>query len=273
MNAEHLKSSHFADYLQNCQVIYDLKAKTKVEAFEELLDLLKENKLIKNRKPVLTRVIAREELVSTGIGHGIALPHARMDTGQELAVAVGWSSEGLEFDAIDGQKVHLIILIVWNPVIPGLFNHVFAGIAKFLSSESYRDRLFNAGSGEELCKILSEIELELPEMDDRIIHRAGLLWKLQEIELLKKKASAKEAKEFQAQSDLIRSELDSALVERFDRFMERYGFAVAEVQHGVCMGCYINVATGMGSAIAGSNDLYVCENCGKFLVGSKSQEE
>ena len=72
MNAEHLKSSHFADYLQNCQVIYDLKAKTKVEAFEELLDLLKENKLIKNRKPVLTRVIAREELVSTGIGHGIA---------------------------------------------------------------------------------------------------------------------------------------------------------------------------------------------------------
>jgi mannitol/fructose-specific phosphotransferase system IIA component (Ntr-type) len=269
MNAEHLKSSHFADYLKSCQVIYDLKAKTKVDAFEELLDLLKENDLIKNRKPVLTRVIAREELVSTGIGHGIALPHARMDTGQELAVAVGWSSEGIDFDAIDGRKVNLIILIVWNPVIPGLFNHVFAGIAKFLSDEGYRDRLFNAGSGPELCKILSEIELELPETEDRIVHRAGLLWKLQEIELQKKKASTKEAAELQAQSDLIRSELDSALVERFDRFMERYGFAVAEVKHGVCMGCYINVATGMGSAIAGSNDIYVCENCGKFLVAAK----
>ncbi len=97
------------------------------------------------------------------------------------------------------------------------------------------------------------------------------MWKLQEIELQKKKASAKDAKELQAQSDLIRSELDSSLVDRFDRFMERYGFAVAEVQQGVCMGCYINVATGMGSAIAGSNDLYVCENCGKFLVGSKSE--
>jgi len=46
---------------------------------------------------------------------------------------------------------------------------------------------------------------------------------------------------------------------------------VAEVQHGVCMGCYINVATGMGSAIEGSNDIYVCENCGKFLVASKSE--
>ena len=54
MNAEQLKSSHFSDYLQSCQVIFDLKAKTKVEAFEELLDLLKEHNLIKNRKPVLT---------------------------------------------------------------------------------------------------------------------------------------------------------------------------------------------------------------------------
>ncbi len=272
MNAAHLKSSHFSDYLKSCQVIFDLKAKTKVEAFEELLDLLKENELIKNRKPVLTRVIAREQLESTGIGHGIALPHARMDTGQDLAVAVGRSEEGVDFEAIDGKKVHLIILIVWNPVIPGLFNHVFAGLAKFLINVKYRERLLKAASGPELCEILSEVELRLPEMEDRIIHRAGLLWKLQEIELEKKKAGPDEEEELQSQSDLIRSELDAALVERFDRLMERFGFAVAEVQHGVCMGCYINVATGMGSSIAGSNDIYVCENCGKFLVSAKSHK-
>jgi len=272
MNAEHLKSSHFVDYLKTCQIIFDLKAQTKVEAFEELLDLLKKERLIKDRKPVLTRVIAREELASTGIGHGIALPHARMDTGQDLAVAVGRSEKGLEFDAIDGEPVHLIILIVWNPAIPGLFNHVFAGLAKFLVNENFRERVFRAGSSDEMCRILSEIELELPGMEDRIIHRAGLLWKLQEIELQKKKASAKEAKQLKAQSDLIRSELDQSLVERFDRFMERYGFAVAEVKNGVCMGCYINVATGMGSSIQGSDDIYVCENCGKFLVASQSED-
>jgi mannitol/fructose-specific phosphotransferase system IIA component (Ntr-type) len=270
MIAEHLKSSHFSHYLKSCQVIYNLKAGTKVEAFEQLLDLLKEHNLIKNRKPILTRVIAREQLESTGIGHGIALPHARVDTGQDLAVAVGRSEEGIDFDAIDGRKVHIIILIIWNPAIPGLFNHVFAGLAKFLINPSYRERLFNAESGDELCATLSEIELQLPEMEDRIIHRAGLLWKLQEIELKMKKAASGEIKELKVQSDLIRSELDGALVERFDRFMERYGFAVAEVQNGVCMGCYINVATGMGSAIEGSNDIYVCENCGKFLVSTQS---
>jgi len=273
MIAEHLKSTHFSDYLNKTQVVYDLKAKTKVEAFEELLDILKDQKLIKNRKPVLTRVCDRERLESTGIGHGVALPHARMDTGQDLAVAVGRSSEGLEYEAIDGKPVHLIIMIVWNPAIPGLFNHVFAGLAKFLINPNYRNRLFDAKSATDLFKTLSEIELQLPEMEDRIIHRAGLLWKLQEIEIAKKKANAKESKELQAQTDLIRTELDMVLVERFDRLMERYGFAVAEVDNGVCMGCYINVSTGMGSAIDGSNDIYVCENCGKFLVSTKKKDD
>lgn len=272
MIAEHLKSTHFSDYLHQPQVVYDLKAKTKIEAFEELLDILKEQKLIKNRKPVLTRVCDRERLESTGIGHGVALPHARMDTGQDLAVAVGRSEEGIEYDAIDGRPVHIIILIVWNPAIPGLFNHVFAGLAKFLINPNYRKRLFEANTAADLFKTLSEIELQLPEMEDRIIHRAGLLWKLQEIEIAKKKADAKELKELQERADLIRTELDMVLVERFDRLMERYGFAVAEVENGVCMGCYVNVSTGMGSAIEGSNDIYVCENCGKFLVSAQKKD-
>ncbi|MBA7700147.1 hypothetical protein ES703_108856 [subsurface metagenome] len=73
------------------------------------------------------------------------------------------------------------------------------------------------------------------------------------------------------QADLIRQELDRALLNRFDRLMERYGFAVAELEEGACQGCNINVATGMSSAIEGSNDIYVCENCGKFLIAKKKK--
>ena len=89
----------------------------------------------------------------------------------------------------------------------------------------------------------------------------------------KRKANKKELKELQSQAELIRTELDAALIDRFDRFIERYGFAVAEVEDGVCQGCYINVATGMGSAIEGSNDIYVCENCGKFLIAAKKTKD
>jgi mannitol/fructose-specific phosphotransferase system IIA component (Ntr-type) len=268
-----LKSSHFSDYLDSPQVIFNLKAKDKIGALEELLDLLEKQDLIKNKKPILTRIIDRERLESTGIGHGVALPHARVDTGHDIAVVVGRSEEGIDFEAIDNQDVHLIILIVWNPSIPGLFNHLFAGLAKFLVRPAFRSRLFGAESASELYQVLSEIELQLPQPDDHIIHRASLLWKLQELEVKKRKANKKELKELESQAELIRLELDTALIDRFDRFMERYGFAVAEVDDGVCQGCNINVSTGMGSAIEGSNDIYICENCGKFLVAAKKTKD
>ncbi len=260
------KGSNFSDFLKASQVVYNLKAKDKIQAIEELLDVLVKQKLIKNKKPILTRVIDRERLESTAIGHGVALPHARVDTGQDIAVVVGRSAAGIDFDSIDKKKVHIIILIVWNPSIPGLFNHLFAGLAQFLRNPGFRKRLFEAKNRTELLNVINEIELSLPVQDDKIISRASLLWKLQEIEIQKKKAPKAKQNELQKKADLIRQELDVALLDRFDRLMERYGFAVAEVEDGACLGCFINIATGMSSAIEGSNDIYVCENCGKFLI-------
>jgi mannitol/fructose-specific phosphotransferase system IIA component (Ntr-type) len=267
-----LKSSHFSDFLQPSQIIFNLKAKDKIQAIEELLDVLVKQKLIKNKKLTLTRIIDRERLESTGLGHSVALPHARVDTEGEIAIAVGKSKGGINFDSIDGKKVHLIILIVWNPSLPGLFNHLFAGLAKFLRYPGFRQRVFGSKNKAELHGVLSEIALRLPQ-EDRIISRASLLMKLQEIEIKKKKAKKEQRKKLKEQADLIREELDKALVDRYDRLMERYGFAVAEVDVGVCQGCNINVATGLGSAIEGSNDIYVCENCGKFMVASKNKKK
>ena len=263
------EGSHFSDFLKPTQVIYDLKSQTKIQALEELLDVLQKKKLIKNKKPILTRVIDRERLDSTAIGHGVALPHARFNTGGDITVAVGRSQKGIDFEAIDGKKVHLVILVIWNPTIPGLFNHLFAGLAKFLSQDAYRKRLFNAKNRTELYNILSEIALRLPHPEDKIISRASLLHKLQKIEQQKQKASKEKLKDLKKQADYIREELDISLLDRFDRLMERYGFAVAELEDGACQGCFINVATGMSSAIEGSNDIYVCENCGKFLIAKK----
>ncbi len=263
------KQSFFCEYLKPDQVIYNLKATDKIQALEELLDVLVKLKYIKNKKPVLTRIIDRERLVTTAIGHGIALPHARLNTGGDIAVVVGWSKAGLDFEAVDDKKVHLIILIVWNPTIPGLFNHLFAGLAQFLIKPKFRERIFSAKNKKELHEILCEIELSIVPQTDKIISRAGLLWKLQKIEMQIKKADKAKKKELQSQASLIRDELDGALLDRFDKLMDRYGFAVVELDDGACQGCFINVATGMRSAIEGSDDIYVCENCGKYLVAKK----
>jgi mannitol/fructose-specific phosphotransferase system IIA component (Ntr-type) len=266
------KRSYFSDYFKPSQIVFNLKAKDKVGAIEEILDILIRQKLVTNKKLLLTRIIDRERLESTAIGHNVALPHARVNTGGDLTVGVGKSKKGIDFDAIDNKKVHLIILIIWNPSIPGLFNHLFAGLAQYLSKSGFRNRLFSAKNKSGMYDVLSEIELTLPR-EDKIINRASLLMKLQKIEIKKRKATKEQKKELKKQADLIRDELDEALVDRFDRLMERYGFAVAEVEDGVCQGCNINMATGMSAAIEGSNDIYICENCGKFLVAAKKKKK
>ena len=266
------KSSYFSDYLKLPQVIFDLKSKDKVEAIEELLDVLAKQKLIDNKKLILTRIIDRENLVSTAIGSGVALPHARVDTGGDFAVAVGRSEKGIDFEAHDGQKVHLIILVVWNPSIPGLFNHLFAGLARFLIRADNRHRIFEAKDKTELYGILSQIEFKFVH-EEKIVSRASLLRKLQEIEIKRKRASKDQQKELGKHAAMIRDELDRDLVGRFDRLMERYGFAVADVVEGACQGCNINISTQMYSAIEGSNDIYVCENCGKFLASAKKKKK
>jgi hypothetical protein len=195
-----------------------------------------------------------------------------MDTGGDIAVVAGRSKEGIDFDAVDGEKVHLVILIVWNPAIPGLFNHLFAGLAQFLIKPDFRKRIFEAKNKTEFHKILCEIKLTIPISEDKIVSQGGLLWKLQNIEIQKKKARKDKRAELQRQAKLIREELDEAVIDRFDKLMDRYGFAVAELEDGACQGCFINVATGMRSAIEGSNDIYVCENCGKFLVAKKNKD-
>jgi mannitol/fructose-specific phosphotransferase system IIA component (Ntr-type)/RNA polymerase-binding transcription factor DksA len=264
--------TYFSDYLKPSQIIFDLKAKDKVRAIEELLEVLTKEKLIQNKKLILTRLIDRENLESTALGESVAVPHARVDTGGEIAIAVGLSQKGLDFGAIDKKKVHLIILIVWNPALPGLFNHLFAGLAQFLRKAEFRQRAFAAKDKAELFNTLSEIELRLPH-EDKIISRASLLKKLQEIEIKRQKAAKAQQKILQAQAGLIRDELDRALITRFDRLMERYGYAVAEVEDGVCQGCNINISTQMSSAIEGSNDIYVCENCGKYIVATKKKKK
>jgi len=267
-----LISAYVSDYLKPSQIVFSLKAKNKIRALEELLDVLDKQKLIKNKKLILTRIIDRERLESTAVGKHVALPHARVNTGGDLAIAVGKSETGIEFDSADNKKVHLIILVVWNPTLPGLFNHLFAGLAQYLRKQGFRQRLFTAKNKTDLYNVLSEVELRLPQ-EDRIISRASLLWKLQEIEMKKRKAKKEQRKKLEEQVNLIREELDKALIDRYDRFMERYGFAVAEVDDGACQGCNINVATQLSSAIEGSNDIFICENCGKFLVSSKEKKK
>lgn len=134
-----------------------------------------------------------------------------------------------------------------------------------------RARLFNARDKNELYAVLSEIHFSFPR-EDKIINRASLLKKLQDIEIRIRRAPKDKLEELQKHRNVIREDLDQSLLARFDLLMDRYGYAVAEVVEGVCRSCNMSVSTQMASAIEESNDIYVCENCGKYLVAARKEK-
>ena len=88
-----------------------LESKKKIQALTELVDLLATLPDVEDRDELLQAIVQRERDLSTAMGFAFAVPHAKIFSVREFVMAVGLSKEGIEFDAIDGQPVHLIVMI------------------------------------------------------------------------------------------------------------------------------------------------------------------
>ncbi len=97
-------------------VILDLKGKEKKEVLKEMVDLLPLDE--EKKKSVYESILKREEIGSTGIGKGIAIPHSRSVMLDDVYLVVGVSKKGVDFDSIDGKPVHIIFLLCATPVDP-----------------------------------------------------------------------------------------------------------------------------------------------------------
>ena len=93
------------DFLKEDCILINLKSREKKEALSEMLELLKAKKYIKDSNEILETVLEREKLGSTGIGQGIAVPHAKTEQIENLVGALGISESGISFDSLDGRRI------------------------------------------------------------------------------------------------------------------------------------------------------------------------
>lgn len=148
------------DILQKEQIITELNATTRWEAIDELIARLVECGKIRpeNRDQIAAVVKKRETSMSTGIGFGIGIPHASTDLIYEVVGAFGRSAKGVNFDALDNQPVHLVMLFL---VPQGQFQkhlHTLANIAKLLHNKDFRAALENAPDAETMMKYIKNPE-------------------------------------------------------------------------------------------------------------------
>jgi len=144
------------DYLRDDRILLNLQAKTKAAALDEMLGLLKNADEINDPDQFAADVKHRESLASTGVGDGVAFPHARSDAVDKLVVVLGRSEAGLDFDAIDGKPVHLIFLMAAPNADLGVYLKVLARISLMMRRASARDALVAATSTDEVLRVLSQ---------------------------------------------------------------------------------------------------------------------
>lgn len=136
----------------------DLRAKNKPDALNELVDLIADAPQITDL-PVLRAAIAeREKVLSTGIGLGLALPHVKIPEVVGFITAVGRSREGIDFDSLDGQPVHLILMIAAPQKMHREFLKVIAHVSKLFKNEELRTALLESPSSSALYETLIDAE-------------------------------------------------------------------------------------------------------------------
>ena len=137
-------------------VVPSLQASDKLDAIRELLDfLIEQGELAADRRPdVLDAVFCRERYMSTGMEHGIALPHGVTDAVEEELAAIGISKEGITFGTMDGRPVHIIILLL-TPTLKALTRvRTLAEIARVVNCAESRRRLIASEHSDEAIRII-----------------------------------------------------------------------------------------------------------------------
>jgi Kef-type K+ transport system membrane component KefB/mannitol/fructose-specific phosphotransferase system IIA component (Ntr-type) len=146
-------SNSLLSLIEPDSIILDLKGNTKEEIIRELIDMLFDQKKLLNRELVLADVLERESIMSTSMGYGIVIPHAKTDGVKDTVVAVGIKKDGVNFDAVDSQPSHIFILEV-SPRKEGPHLQFLSALGALLRDESIRQALINAVSNEEAAKLL-----------------------------------------------------------------------------------------------------------------------
>ena len=150
----------FADFIRVQAIKADLAAEDKEGAIKELVTGLVESKDISTdeQESIIKAIMKREELGSTGIGRGVAVPHTKHPSVDRLIGTVGVSGEGVDFNSLDGEKVQLFFLLISPPDRPGDHLRALENISRQLRDDTFCRFLKQAKTVEDVQQLLEEAD-------------------------------------------------------------------------------------------------------------------
>lgn len=156
------------DLLDKQSISLNGAPKDKKEALDQVVDLMAKSGKINDVEAYRQRVYAREEESTTGIGEGIAIPHGKCDAVTKPGLAAMVVKDGVDFDSLDGEPVHLIFLIAAPNTEDNIHLDVLSKLSVLLMDEQFTADLLNAKSVDEFLEIVDKADDEKSDIDERL---------------------------------------------------------------------------------------------------------
>jgi fructose-specific phosphotransferase system IIA component len=131
----------------------------KISLISEMVDFLYQNDIISDRKIFLDAIMERENIMSTGIGKMVGIPHAYSETVKKLAIALYILDNEIDFDSIDGLPVKAVFMIAVPIDMKKEYMNILAMISNFLTDEKNHANLISAKSVDQVYNILKDLKL------------------------------------------------------------------------------------------------------------------
>ena len=155
-------TSTLSDMLDPICIDLELGGKRKPDIIEELVKVLDRGGRVSDLKKLTSDVIEREKVASTGIGSGIAIPHAMSDTVDRTLLAFGLKRDGARFDSVDNRPVTLFFLLVGPTGSHAEHLKVLSKIARYLHDESFCRALHDAMTPKDVIDAIEEKDRNSP---------------------------------------------------------------------------------------------------------------
>lgn len=268
-------------YIAKSCIAHDLQATNKADVLKELAHLLFDKRRLKCGGPALDQIMARETTESTGIGHGLAVPHARVAGLKNLICAVGRTKDGLDFMAVDNKPVHIVFLICYPPTQQTTYLNFIATVARLLRDEEQLKALLSAESADEMYSTLEKMSEALVEpekifskqlkadpalLDNKDAHAdLILLARLQLCQEMYETARTGK-KHIKARIENIRALVNPKILLQYDRLDKRRAPAVVPVEGDTCQGCFMKLPSQYAQRIRmDAQHIHTCNNCSRFI--------
>jgi fructose-specific phosphotransferase system IIA component len=146
------------DILSPDAILAPLRATDKKGVIDELVDVLASGGKVADPRALKEAVWTREQMRTTGIGAGLAIPHGKSPGMPGLAMAIGKPASAMDFEAIDGQPVRLIVLLASPPDRTSDHIQALARISRLMTMEDFRERIYAAATAAEIYELLRSRE-------------------------------------------------------------------------------------------------------------------